>query len=101
VKPSKASNVRKTYRDRIRDPRLPFPASTRSEHEKGVTMIFATTTWPDAAVSMTLIAGVAVVVSVLIWSIFRTGQTAIKKELRQQEQRDRAAAGLDAGGRPV
>jgi hypothetical protein len=57
-------------------------------------MFLATTTWPDAAVSMTLIAGIAVVLSVLIWSIFRTGQTAIKKEVRQREELDRVRAEL-------
>jgi hypothetical protein len=50
---------------------------------------------------MTLVAAVAVVVSVLIWSIFRTGQTAIKKEVRQQEAVDRARAELGTGGRPA
>jgi hypothetical protein len=64
-------------------------------------MFLATLTWPEASVQMTLIAAVAVVVGVLIWSIFRTGQTAIKKEVRQQEELDRIRAGLGAGGRPA
>ena len=49
-------------------------------------------TWPEASVRMTLIAAVAVVLSVLIWAIFRTGQTAIKKEYRQVEELERARA---------
>jgi hypothetical protein len=32
-----------------------------------------------------LIAAVGLVLSVLIWSIFRTGQTAIRSETRQRE----------------
>ena len=50
-------------------------------------MLLATAlTWPEASVRISLIAGVAVVLSVLIWSIFRTGQTAIKKEAARLEQ---------------
>ena len=52
-------------------------------------MIVMALTWPEASVRMTLIAAVALVLGVLIWSIFRTGQTAIKKEIRQQEQLDK------------
>ena len=48
-------------------------------------MILAALTWPDAAVRATLIASIALVLSVLIWSIFRTGQTAIKSERRDHE----------------
>jgi hypothetical protein len=43
-------------------------------------MIVAALTWPEAVVRATLVAGIAVVLSILIWSIFRTGQTAIRKE---------------------
>jgi len=52
-------------------------------------MLLMTLTWPEASVRMTLIAAVAVVLSVLIWAIFRTGQTAIKKEIRQHEELDK------------
>jgi hypothetical protein len=45
-------------------------------------MILAALSWPDAAVRATLIASIALVLSVLIASIFRTGQTAIKGERR-------------------
>ena len=55
-------------------------------------MILTALTWPEASVRMTLIAAVAVVLSVLIWSIFRTGQTAIKKEFRQVEELERSRA---------
>ena len=53
-------------------------------------MILMALSWPEASVRMTLIAAVAVVLSVLIWSIFRTGQTAIKKEARHAELREGA-----------
>jgi hypothetical protein len=43
-------------------------------------MTVASLAWPTAAVYITLIATVGVVASVLVWSIFRTGQTAIQNE---------------------
>jgi len=49
-------------------------------------MIIAALTWPDAVVRVTFIAALGLVLAVLIWSIFRTGQTAIKKEGGQQER---------------
>jgi hypothetical protein len=36
--------------------------------------------WPEAIVWTTAIASAALVVSVLIWSIFQTGRTAIRTE---------------------
>jgi hypothetical protein len=39
-------------------------------------MTIAALTWPNAVVYVALILGIASVLSVLIWSIFRTGQTA-------------------------
>jgi hypothetical protein len=48
-------------------------------------MTIAALTWPAAVVYVTLIAAAGTVLSVLIWSIFRTGQMAIKKEYRQDE----------------
>jgi hypothetical protein len=54
----------------------------------------AALTWPEAAVRMTFIATVGIVVAVLVWSIFRTGQTAIKFEPERRkpaEQRSREA----------
>jgi hypothetical protein len=41
-------------------------------------MIIAALTWPEAFVYVAAIAAVALVLSVLIWSIFRTGQTALR-----------------------
>lgn len=40
-------------------------------------------TWPDALVAATAIAAVGLVLAVLVWSIFRTGQVAIKNEWSQ------------------
>ena len=48
-------------------------------------MIVAALTWPDALVWSVAIAAVGLVLSVLIWSIFRTGQTAIRSESRPHE----------------
>jgi hypothetical protein len=48
-------------------------------------MFVAALTWPTAAVYVTLIAGVSSVLAVTIWSVFRTGQTAIKNEGRQRQ----------------
>jgi len=48
-------------------------------------MILAALSWPDAVVRATLIASIALVLAVLIWSIFRTGQIAIKGESREHE----------------
>jgi hypothetical protein len=40
----------------------------------------ATLTWPEASVYVALILSIGAVVTVLVWSIFRTGQTAIRYE---------------------
>jgi hypothetical protein len=45
-------------------------------------MTIASLTWPAASVYIALIVALALVVAVLIWSIFRTGQTAIRNESR-------------------
>jgi hypothetical protein len=47
-------------------------------------MTIATLTWPQASIYIALIAAAGLVVAVLVWSIFRTGQTAISNESRQQ-----------------
>jgi hypothetical protein len=49
-------------------------------------MTFAALTWPEASVYIALIFGASLAVSVLIWSIFRTGQTAIRNESQQRER---------------
>ena len=51
-------------------------------------MTIATLSWPQAAVYIALIAAVGLVVAVLIWSIFRTGQTAIASDSRKREASD-------------
>jgi hypothetical protein len=40
----------------------------------------AATSWPDAAIAMAAVAGLAVVISVLFWQIFATGRGAIASE---------------------
>jgi hypothetical protein len=42
--------------------------------------VIAALTWPEAAVWMTVIATAGLVLAVLVWSIFRTGQTAIRHD---------------------
>jgi hypothetical protein len=44
----------------------------------------ASLTWPEASVYIAAIASGGLVVAVLIWSIFRTGQTAIRSEGERQ-----------------
>ena len=48
-------------------------------------MIVAALTWPDALVWSVAIAAVGLVLAVLVWSIFRTGQIAIRSESRPHE----------------
>jgi hypothetical protein len=43
-------------------------------------VITAALTWPAASVYIALIFALGIVLAVLIWSIFRTGQTAIRNE---------------------
>jgi hypothetical protein len=50
-------------------------------------MNIAALTWPDAVVRVTWIVAGAVVLAVIIWSIFRTGQTAIENEREQEPHR--------------
>jgi hypothetical protein len=45
-------------------------------------MSIAALSWPQASVYISLILAAALVVAVLIWSIFRTGQAAIRNERR-------------------
>ena len=49
-------------------------------------MSIAALTWPAAVVWVAVIVTTGAVLSVLTWSIFRTGQTAIQKEARQSER---------------
>ena len=51
-------------------------------------MTSATLSWPTASVYIALIVAIALVAAVLIWSIFRTGQTAITNDSRKREPGD-------------
>jgi hypothetical protein len=42
-------------------------------------------TWPEAFVAATAVAALGLVLSVLVWSIFRTGQTAITRDSGQRD----------------
>jgi hypothetical protein len=55
----------------------------------------AALTWPEAVVHATWIAAGAFIVAVLIWSIFRTGQTAIRGESGQRELVERLRRDVD------
>lgn len=52
-------------------------------------MTIAAPSWPAASLYIALIVSVALVVAVLIWSIFRTGQTAITSDSRQRDPSDK------------
>lgn len=52
-------------------------------------MIIAALSWPAASIYIAVIAAVALVATVLIYAIFRTGQTAITSDNREQEATDR------------
>jgi hypothetical protein len=43
-------------------------------------MTVAALTWPEAIVSVAAIAAVSLVVTVLVWSIFLTGRTAMQRD---------------------
>jgi uncharacterized membrane-anchored protein YhcB (DUF1043 family) len=58
-------------------------------------MTIAALAWPDAVVHATWIAAGALVVAVLIWSIFRTGQTSIRGDIRQRELVDKLRTDVD------
>jgi hypothetical protein len=58
-------------------------------------MTIAALAWPDAVVHATWIAAGAFVVAVLIWSIFRTGQTSIRADIRQRELVDKLRTDVD------
>ncbi|HEX3255630.1 MAG TPA: hypothetical protein VHQ96_07550 [Gaiellaceae bacterium] len=58
-------------------------------------MTIAALTWPEAVVHATWIAAGAFVIAVLIWSIFRTGQTAIRGESGQRELVERLRRDVD------
>jgi uncharacterized membrane-anchored protein YhcB (DUF1043 family) len=49
-------------------------------------MTIAALTWPLASVYVALIIAAGLVLSVIVWSIFRTGQTAIRSESTQRKE---------------
>lgn len=57
-------------------------------------MTVAALSWPQASVYIALIAAVGLIVAVLIWSVFRTGQTAIRSEIRREEPGERLSEDL-------
>lgn len=59
-------------------------------------MTVATLTWPQASIYVALIAGAALVIAVLVWSLFRTGQTAIRVESRQRDAVDELRRDVEA-----
>jgi len=48
-------------------------------------MLIGDLSWPQAMVESVAIVSLALVVCVAIWQVFRTGQTAIKKESGRQD----------------
>jgi hypothetical protein len=55
-------------------------------------MSIAALSWPAASVYIAVIVAIAIVVGVLIWSIFRTGQTAIARDNGKQESQNKPPA---------
>jgi len=55
-------------------------------------MAIAALSWPAASIYIALIIAVALVIGVLIWSIFRTGQTASARDNRGRESNDKRLA---------
>jgi uncharacterized membrane-anchored protein YhcB (DUF1043 family) len=49
-------------------------------------MTIAALPWPLASVYVALIIAAGLVLSVIVWSIFRTGQTAIRSESTQRKE---------------
>jgi hypothetical protein len=58
-------------------------------------MIIADLNWPQASIYIALIVAAGVVLAVLVWSIFRTGQTAIRSESRHGEALDELRRDVD------
>ena len=48
-------------------------------------MLIGDLSWPQAVVESVAILSLALVVCVAIWQVFRTGQTAIKKEVGRSD----------------
>lgn len=43
-------------------------------------MFVAALNWPEAVVASVAVVMIGIVISVAVWQVFRTGQTAIRKE---------------------
>jgi ABC-type nickel/cobalt efflux system permease component RcnA len=56
--------------------------------------------WPEALVAATAVAAVALVISVALWQIFKTGQTAIRKEHRRASDEFGRRGGSEVLSRP-
>lgn len=50
-------------------------------------MTFATTDWSDAAIAISGIAFITIVISVLVWQIFATGRTGLSAKRENAYQR--------------
>jgi ABC-type nickel/cobalt efflux system permease component RcnA len=68
-------------------------------------MTLAALDWPEALVAATSVAALGLIISIAAWQIFRTGQTAIRREhshtrevesLRAELEKLRAASGAGA-----
>lgn len=49
-------------------------------------MSVAALTWPVASIYVALIIAAGLVLSVIVWSVFRTGQTAIRSESTHRKE---------------
>jgi cytochrome c-type biogenesis protein CcmH/NrfG len=58
-------------------------------------MTLAALTWPQAAVYVAAILAGGLVAAVAVWSIFRTGQTAIRSESHQRADLSEVRADVD------
>src|SRR5262249_19423708 len=83
--PARQRRIRHSRLQRI--PTLRLTTQREENH-----MAIAALSWPAASIYIALIIAVALVVAVLIWSIFRTGQTAIGRDKRRRESNDKRPA---------
>jgi flagellar basal body-associated protein FliL len=49
-------------------------------------MVVAALSWPQASIYIALIVAAGLVLAVLVWSIFRTGQAAIRSESQHRRE---------------
>src|SRR5262249_31928237 len=85
-RPARAAAARERHLRHPGVPRLPeVDLTTRAQGDRMFIPLTAALSWPQASVYITAIAACGVVVAVLVWSIFRTGQTAIATESGRKE----------------